>query len=403
MIKGFSMNNAAFTGSRICLDQAATSFPKPPCVAQAVLDYMTNIGSNVSRSSYASAYEAEDTVLETRELLCSLFGWDDPAGVIFTPNITASLNWILKGLLNPGDHVLVTSMEHNAVMRPLTQLTEKGVTFDRIPCDRNGLPDLSALPALVKEQTKMLVCLHASNVNGAVMPLEKLGRFCRDHSLLFVVDTAQSAGRCPVDMKALHIDCLAFTSHKGLLGPQGIGGFILSKDLALQMDPLISGGTGSFSHTELIPKVLPDRLEAGTLNLPGIYGLSAALKWIRETGIQTIYEHEYALFRMLREGFESIEGVRIIGCPAQDEPKPMPVLSIQTPGRDIALVSALLDERSGIQTRVGLHCAPAAHRTLGTFPEGTIRFSPGFFNTEEEIRACIQALEQVLEQVPVQN
>ena len=395
------MEKTLSAGRRICLDQAATSFPKPPCVAGAVMEYMTNIGSNVSRSSYASAYEAEDTVLETRELLCSLFGWDDPAGVIFTPNITASLNWILKGLLMPGDHVLVTSMEHNAVMRPLVQLSSKGITFDRIPCNRDGCPDLHSLPGLIKPQTRMLVCLHASNVNGAVMPLEAFGRFCREHSLLFVVDTAQSAGRCPIDMKALHIDCLAFTGHKGLLGPQGIGGFIIPKDLALLMDPLISGGTGSFSHTELIPKVLPDRLEAGTLNLPGIYGLNAALKWIMETGCETIFDHEYALFRKLREGFETIKGVKIIGCPGEGAQKPMPVLSIQTPDRDIALVSALLDEQAGIQTRVGLHCAPSAHRTLGTFPEGTIRFSPGFFNTDDEIGTCIRALEQVLEQVPV--
>ena len=397
------MKDPLFTGRRICLDQAATSFPKPPCVANAVMEYMTNIGSNVSRSSYASAYEAEDTVLETRELLCSLFGWDDPAGVIFTPNITASLNWILKGLLMPGDHVLVTSMEHNAVMRPLVQLSSKGITFDRIPCDRDGCPDLHSLPGLIKPQTKMLVCLHASNVNGAVMPLEAFGSFCRSHSLIFVVDTAQSAGRCRLDMKALNIGCLAFTGHKGLLGPQGIGGFILSKELALQMDPLISGGTGSFSHTELIPKVLPDRLEAGTLNLPGVYGLNAALKWIRETGCETIFDHEYALFRKLREGFETIKGVRVIGCPEGSAQKPMPVLSIQTPGRDIALVSALLDEQAGIQTRVGLHCAPSAHRTLGTFPEGTIRFSPGFYNTDDEIGTCIRALEQVLDQVPLKN
>ena len=388
---------------RICLDQAATSFPKPPGVAEAVLNYMTANGSNVSRSSYKSAYEAEDTVLETRELLCTLFGWDDPACVIFTSGVTASLNWLIKGLLRPGDHVLVSSMEHNAVMRPLVQLQKSGVTFDRIPADENGQMDLSALPGLVRENTKALICTHASNVNGAVNPLEKLGSFCKEHGLTFIVDTAQTAGRCRVDMKAFSIDCLAFTGHKGLLGPQGTGGFIIRKELAERMEPLMAGGTGSFSHTELIPEALPDRFEPGTPNLPGIFGLNAALKWILETGCGNIYAKEIALYDRLKEGLGATDGVRIVGCPKEcgESISPMPVLSVTTPGRDAALVSALLDETACVQTRVGLHCAPSAHRTLGTFPEGTLRFSPGYFTGEEEIDFCVEAMRNVLKQIPL--
>ena len=394
------MYSASIQRNKICLDQAATSFPKPACVAAAVTDYIMNIGSNISRGSYESAYEAEGVVFETRQLLCTLFDWDDPACVIFTPNITTSLNWVIKGLLCPGDHVLVSSMEHNAVMRPLNQLKDRGISFDRIGADHCGRMDLASLEALVKPQTKALICTHASNVNGVLAPMKELGDFCKTHGIFFIADTAQSAGRCPVSMKEMGISALAFTGHKGLMGPQGTGGLIVTRDLASRMDPLISGGTGSFSHTELIPDSLPDRFEPGTPNIPGIYGLHAALKWIRQTGLKTIFEKEYSLFRQLKEGIETLPGVRIIGCPEADSAgyAAMPVLSVQVPGRDIALIAAALDEKAGIQTRVGLHCAPAAHHTLGTFPEGTLRFSPGYFNTASEISLCIETFRQILEQ-----
>ena len=392
------MITSSDAGRRVCLDQAATSFPKPVCVAEAVADYMTNIGSNINRGSYAGAYEAEDTVFETRQLLCTLFGWDDPACVVFTPNITTSLNWVIKGLLRPGDHVLVSSMEHNAVMRPLTQLASRGVTFDRISADSSGKMDLSSLPGLVKPNTRALVTLHASNVNGMLMPVKELGAFCRERGIFFIADTAQSAGRCRIDMKELGIDALAFTGHKGLMGPQGTGGLIVTRTLAEKLDPLISGGTGSFSHTEQVPDAMPDRFEPGTPNLPGIFGLNAALKWILSTGVDQIFEKEHSLYRRLKEGFETLPGVRIVGAAQSDDIRhaPMPVLSIQTPGHDIALIAASLDEEAGIQARVGLHCAPAAHRTLGTFPEGTLRFSPGYFNTVSDIDLCVDTLGKIL-------
>ena len=381
---------------RTCyFDNAATSFPKPACVPEAVYRYMTQVGSNINRSSYQSAYEAENIIFETRELLCRLFSGKDPSHVIFTLNITGAMNLLLKGLLQPGDHVLVSSMEHNAVMRPLVQLAEQGVLFDRFPCFSDGLPDLSSLPGLLRPETKALVCLHASNVNGIVMPVRELGAFCREHGLFFLLDTAQSAGILPVDMEKDCIDGLAFTGHKGLLGPQGTGGFLLSERLASCLTPLLSGGTGSFSHSEELPLVLPDRLEPGTLNIPGLYGLHAALSWISEKGPAAIRKKENTLRDLFLEGLRACPGIEVVGHPEHTGHAYVPVVSVRIPGTDPAKTAALLDEQYGILCRVGLHCAPSAHKTLGTFPEGTLRFSPGCFQEPDEIIYCLEALQTI--------
>ena len=259
--------------NRIYLDQASTSFPKAPGVAQAMMDYLTMNGVNVNRGVYSSAYSAEEVIYETRQLLAELFHFSKCKNVIFTPNVTTSLNFILKGFLRPGDHILVSSMEHNAVMRPVVQLASKGISFDRIPCRKDGSMILEEVEGMIRPQTRAIVTLHASNVCGTRMPLDALGEICQRHHLYFIVDSAQTAGIVPVDMERMHIDALAFTGHKGLRGPQGTGGFLVSQELAEQMEPLISGGTGSVSHTEAIPDFLPDRFESGTPNLPGIYGL----------------------------------------------------------------------------------------------------------------------------------
>lgn len=383
---------------KIYLDQASTTYPKPECVAKAVYDYMTGNGCNINRGCYENAYDTEEVILETRELLCQLFDGQDCKNVVFTKNVTESLNIVLKGFLKSGDHVLVSSMEHNAVMRPIKQLEKLGVSFDRIPCNNQGELLLETLEDLLKENTKAVVLMHASNVCGTILPIKEVGFFCEKHGLKFIVDCAQTAGVWPISMKEMKIDALCFTGHKGLYGPQGIGGFILQENLIDFIDPLLSGGTGSISHTEEIPSFMPDRFEPGTMNLPGIFGLHAALEWINATGIDKIREKEHSLTALFLEKIRNLDPkgdkIRLIGKKTEDNRTA--VVSIQTPDRDISEIAYLLDKNYGIMTRVGLHCAPSAHETLHTYPMGTIRFSFGYFNTEEEVLLAVKALEDIL-------
>ena len=384
---------------RIYFDQASTSFPKAPGVAKAMYAYLTSLGTNVNRGCYEDAYAAEETVFNTRKLLAQLFHFPLTKNVILTGNITQSLNMFLKGLLRPGDHVLVSSMEHNAVMRPLVQLSRDGISFDRIPCRRDGTMILEQAEAMIRPSTKAIITLHASNVCGTHMPLAELGDICRRHHLFFLADTAQTAGIFPLDMEQLHIDGLAFTGHKGLRGPQGTGGFLISGQLADQMEPLISGGTGSVSHTEEVPSFLPDRFEPGTPNLPGIFGLHAALKELTPLSMEQIRTKELSLtgyfLEKLMELDPSEKHIRIIG--RKDLSIRSAVVSIQTLDEDMASVAWHLDHDYHIMTRVGLHCAPNAHKTLGTYPAGTIRFSFGSQNTNNEIDFCIRALKEILD------
>ncbi len=384
---------------RIYFDQASTSFPKAPGVAKAMYAYLTSLGTNVNRGCYEDAYAAEETVFNTRKLLAQLFHFPLTKNVILTGNITQSLNMLLKGLLRPGDHVLVSSMEHNAVMRPLVQLSRDGISFDRIPCRRDGTMILEQAEAMIRPSTKAIITLHASNVCGTHMPLAELGDICRRHHLFFLADTAQTAGIFPLDMEQLHIDGLAFTGHKGLRGPQGTGGFLISGQLADQMEPLISGGTGSVSHTEEVPSFLPDRFEPGTPNLPGIFGLHAALKELPPLSMEQIRTKELSLtgyfLEKLMELDPSEKHIRIIG--RKDLSMRSAVVSIQTLDEDMASVAWHLDHDYHIMTRVGLHCAPNAHKTLGTYPAGTIRFSFGPQNTNNEIDFCIRALKEILD------
>ncbi len=384
---------------RIYFDQASTSFPKAPGVAKAMYAYLTSLGTNVNRGCYEDAYAAEETVFNTRKLLAQLFHFPLTKNVILTGNITQSLNMLLKGLLRPGDHVLVSSMEHNAVMRPLVQLSKDGISFDRIPCRRDGTMILEQAEAMIRPSTKAIITLHASNVCGTHMPLAELGDICRRHHLFFLADTAQTAGIFPLDMEQLHIDGLAFTGHKGLRGSQGTGGFLISGQLADQMEPLISGGTGSVSHTEEVPSFLPDRFEPGTPNLPGIFGLHAALKELTPLSMEQIRTKELSLtgyfLEKLMELDPSEKHIRIIG--RKDLSMRSAVVSIQTLDEDMASVAWHLDHDYHIMTRVGLHCAPNAHKTLGTYPAGTIRFSFGPQNTNNEIDFCIRALKEILD------
>ena len=384
---------------KIYLDQASTSFPKASSVADAVYQYLSGSPVNVGRGGYQAAYDVEETIFETREQLRRLFHFSSGKGknVIFTPNITTSLNILLKGLLRPGDHVLVTSMEHNAVMRPLVQLTGAGVTFDRIPCTSDGSLLLEQAEKLLKPSTRLLVCLHASNVCGTIMPVQDIGDFCHKHGLFFILDTAQTAGTIPIDMESTHISALTFTGHKGLRGPQGTGGFLIRNELVSLTDPLLSGGTGSISHTEEIPDFLPDRFEPGTPNIPGILGLHAALSDLEQLSMEETLHHEMTLTQQFIDGVLELDPqekyLRLIG--RKNTTDRCAVVSLQTLQKDMAMAAYELDSTYGIMTRVGLHCAPSAHKTLGTYPEGTIRFSFGPENTAEEIDLAIKALKEI--------
>lgn len=384
--------------NRIYLDQAATSFPKAPGVAREMAEYLTRVGVNINRGSYEAAYETAGVVYETREMLCRFFDFgplpDRAKNVIFTANITYALNMLIKGLFKAGDHVLVSAMEHNAVMRPLVQMEKAGIlSFDRIPCNEKGELCLEKMEGLIRENTKAVIMTHGSNVCGTMLPLERVGELAKKHKLYFIVDSAQTAGVFPISMKKMQIDALAFTGHKGLLGPQGIGGFLITDELAKKVEPLVTGGTGSISDTEDTPDFLPDKFEAGTMNLPGIVGLHRALEYLEETGIDVIREKECQLTEQFIRGLEKIPGIHLIG--KEDMEDRTAVVSIQC-DRDEAVVAFELDSCYHIQTRVGMHCAPNAHKTLGTFPEGTIRFSFGYHNTEEEVEAALKAIREIL-------
>lgn len=389
---------------QIYLDNASTTFPKPQAIADAVYQYITHAGTNISRGTCAT--NTEDLVFATREQLCRFFGGEDSKNVVFTKNITESLNIIIKGLLHSGDHVLVSTMEHNAVMRPLQQIGAEltldnapadAITFSRIPCNEEGALCLDTLPQLVRPNTKAIIMTHASNVCGTVQPLAQLGSFCHEHGLQFIVDSAQTAGVLPINMQTLHIDALAFTGHKGLLAPQGIGGFVLRESIIDAIAPLIVGGTGSLSHTEHTPRFMPDKFEAGTLNLPGIAGLHASLTWLLQQGIDKIRTHELTLTQQFLDGLQQLEAqnlLRIVG--KMDCSDRVGVVSISTDIMDIAELAFILADKYAIATRVGLHCAPNAHKTLGTYPTGTLRFSFGWHNTAEEVNVALQALKEVL-------
>lgn len=379
---------------RIYLDNAATSYPKAPGVSEAVKYCLDEVSGSINRSGSAGFSTAQEVVWETREQIAALFNFPQAENVIFTLNVTQSLNFLLKGLLKPGDHVLVSSLEHNAVMRPLLQLEQQGVEHSRVWGNKEGRVQTAQFEEQIKPNTKMVVVTHASNVCGSVLPVEEVGALCEQKGLIFIVDAAQTAGVLELDFQKIKADAIAFTGHKGLLGPQGIGGFVLTDELAQQMEPLISGGTGSFSEHEQVPPYLPDKFEAGTMNLPALYGLHASLRYLATTGLEAIRAKELALTQILLDGFADLDGALLVGPRSLDER--VAVVSVDFPGRDNGEMAYRLDIEYGIQTRPGLHCAPTAHKTLGTFPQGSVRFSPGHFNTEQEMHAVIAAVRRIL-------
>ncbi|MFQ9288573.1 MAG: aminotransferase class V-fold PLP-dependent enzyme [Intestinibacter bartlettii] len=378
----------------IYFDNSSTSFPKAPNVGRAMGEFIENGAFNINRGSYEGAYEAGSAVLDTREMLKDLFNCPNSKNVVFTPSVTYSLNFFIKGFLKPGDHVLVTSVEHNAVMRPLVQMEKLGVEFDAVPCDEEGGVTADDFRAYIKENTKAIITTHASNVCGTIIPIEEIGALCKEKGLVYAVDTAQTAGILNIDMQKANIDFLAFTGHKGLLGPQGIGGFIASDKLEGLINPVISGGTGSLSDSEEIPDFLPDRFESGTLNLPGIIGLHQALVYLKEAGIDNMRKEKMEITKYFLDQVKEIDGVKVAGKKTVEGR--LGVVSIDFEGFDNSIVSFYLSSKYKIMTRVGMHCAPRAHKTLKTFPQGTVRFSFSHFNTKEEVDVCIDAIKTIL-------
>ena len=376
------------------LDNAATSFPKPEGVSSRMKEYMDTVGATINRSVYGAAQDAGLVTLLLRESLKKFFHFPDPVThVILTPGATAGLNMVIKGFLKPGDHCIVSSMEHNAVMRPLLQL--RSVEYDRIQANREGLINPADVEKLIRPNTKLLIMAHGSNVCGAVQDAAAVGEICRKHGIAFALDVAQTAGHIDIDFEGWGLSALVAPGHKGLLGPSGIGVMLLSDKFARELDPLIAGGTGSASDSEYLPDYLPDRFESGTPNLPGIYGLAASMEFLQNEGLEKLHEHEMTLCKRFLDGVAQIPGAVV--CGPQGLENRVGVISLDFPGQDNAEVAYRLEMDHGILTRCGLHCAPSAHKSLDTFPRGTVRFSLGFASTEEDVDTALAAIKAVCE------
>ena len=380
------------------LNNAATTWPKPECVARAMSEFLLKGGANSSRGSSSERdMNTMNIILDCRIKLAEFFGGSDDANpilVTFTANITEAINVVLRGFLKPGMRAITTSMEHNAVMRPLRELEQKGVNLCVLGCDSEGRLDPSKLEReLSASKYDLMIMSHASNVCGTVQPLEEAAHICAKFGVPLVADTAQTAGVLELNASELGLAALCFTGHKGLMGPQGTGGIIWEPEFASRVEPIITGGTGSYSHLEYQPEELPDKFEAGTPNLPGIAGLNAALGWLKDTGIKNVADREHELGGCLLERLKSIDGVMLTGH--DDMNGRVSVFSFNVRGQDNGILADELS-RSGFETRPGLHCAPSAHKTLGTFPQGALRVSPGYFNTQNDIDEFVSALKDII-------
>jgi cysteine desulfurase/selenocysteine lyase len=378
----------------IYLDNAATSHPKPESVYQAVDHALREIGTSPGRGGYRRGLDATRIIFGARESLAELFGIRDSSRLVFTSSATEALNLAIAGMLRPGDHAVTTTMEHNSVSRPLRLAETQGSSITRISCDRSGFLNPRDLAAALRADTRLIVLSHCSNVTGTIQPLAEIGHLASRSGIPLLVDAAQSAGVMPVDVTSMEISLLAAPGHKGLLGPQGTG-FLYIAD-GLELPPLVVGGTGGHSSDEEQPEEMPARFESGTLNTPGIAGLQAGVEFILGTGIETIRRKEMSLVRHLLHGLAEIRGITLHGPSPEKERGG--IVSFTAEGRDPAMIGFTLDHEFDIEVRTGLHCAPWAHRTIGTYPAGTIRVSPGWFTTEQEIVIFLKAMNEIIRQ-----
>jgi cysteine desulfurase family protein len=378
----------------IYLDNAATSYPKPKEVGQAMMYFLEKVGATPGRSSHRLSIESARILYQARESLAELFNVDDPLRIIFTLNVTEALNLALKGLLRPGDQVITSSMEHNSVMRPLRELEKRGVEVKVVPCSSQGVLDPVDLERGIKKNTKLIVLNHGSNVIGSLLPITLVGEMAKRHHILFLVDTAQTAGCYPLDIKKDNIDLLAFTGHKALYGPPGTGGLVIGERVnTKKLIPLKVGGTGSHSEFEEQPGFLPDIYESGTPNIVGLNGLKEGVRFVLAEGVDKIHQHEKNLIIRLIEGLKEIPEVTLYGGDYRKEQ--VAVVSFNLKDKWPSEVGMRLDEEYDIMCRVGLHCSPATHKTIGTFPRGTVRFSMSWFNTLEEVDQAIMAIRDI--------
>ena len=377
----------------VYLDNAATSWPKPPAVGEAMIDFLRDSAANPGRGGHALSLEAGRMLLLCRQRLAAFFGVRDASRMVFTASATHALNMALFGVLRPGDHCLTTSLEHNAVARPLHHLSLQGVEVTIVPGEADGSLQLEAVARAIRKNTKLIAMTHASNVCGTMLPVKQVGELARQAGALFLLDAAQTAGVIPIDVASLGLDMLAVPGHKSLLGPPGIGALYIGA--GVDIVPLFYGGTGSFSAQMAMPEEYPDRLEVGTLNTVGIAGLAASLDYISKRGLSDIYRHERELVVRFRRGLSGIAGVTVYG---QAEGAPIVAFNIKNLGS--TEVAHILDANFGLATRAGLHCAPLAHRTLGTLSQGAVRVSPGPFSTAKEIDKLLTAVEEVAQEAP---
>lgn len=379
----------------IYLDNAASSHPKPESVYQAVNQVLREVGANPGRAGHKLAMKAGRRIAQTRQALAKLFDIKDPKRIVFTSNATEAINLGLKGLLNPGDHVITSSMEHNSVIRPLRFLETRGIELTIVPGNAQGQIQIPVIEKAIRKQTRLIVITHASNVTGGFMPIEEIAELASKHGLRFMVDASQTAGLVPLSVAKVGIDLLAAPGHKGLMGPQGTGFLYMGPEISLR--PLLQGGTGSQSELEIQPDFLPDRMESGTLNTPGLAGLGAGVRFILDQGLDRIREKEIHLAQMLWDGLRKIHQVLVYG---PNNPKDRTaVVSFTISSLNPQATASILDVAYDIAVRAGLHCAALAHRTIKTFPEGTVRVSPGFFNTEKEIEAFLKAIREISKKV----
>lgn len=377
----------------IYMDNAATSWPKPEEVYQAINSFMRDVGASPGRSGHRLSIEAGRIIYETREAVAQLFGLDDPLRVIFTLNATEALNLVTGGILHAGDHVITSRMEHNSVMRPLRALENKGVELTIVRCSPEGFLDTQEIEKAIKQNTKLIVLNHASNVVGTILPIAEVGDIARRRGVLFAVDAAQTAGCYPIDMETAKIDLLVFTGHKSLYGPQGTGGLCIAKGVESLLEPLKQGGTGSRSEEEYQPSFLPDKYESGTPNTVGLAGLGAGVRFVLSQGVTNIEERERTRLTHLIDGLKAIPGVILYG--SEDIRERVALLSLNINGLSPSEVAMELEEEYHILCRPGLHCAPIAHRTMGTFPQGTVRLSPSHFTAWEDVDATIEAIGRI--------